>query len=577
MLQVKEFPQTMAHMEIDRSDMKKCLVSGLFREQVEWGGRTRTFYTYLAPGLTYDRNCLIVAPPDDVPVLEYIENGFWREFADQEQIFLHFLEPEGRWNLDGSDADYMNQVYIQVQSRTCYVTIQDNVYAVGIGKGATVAQQALMDMTSEWSGLATFGDPEDAAMNNAVTTRQAQDMGQVELTVSASKAQLPVWMLWSEPAKANKAVKDYWKKQNDAGEERFSNEAADEIYFPSTVYKKSSVNEEKIAQVRITSHFSLEPGKNLPPELFRTVWQFLAMARRHRCYGQKALRNYMEPEAYGARLYTMEHQGFTRLWYEYVPEHVKEAGVPVPLVVCMHGRGGSAESFMDLSGLSRVAEERDFIAVFPESSIYQQRPGGIRNVLCWNGACQNEERDDVAFILKVIEDVKRRYAIDEGRIYACGQSSGGAMTSRLAMDAPRVFAAVSPWSAIKEPQRRIPLPETMDPPVPYLFLLGEHDWLCVDKDKGELEYRVTPDIAEFIRNLIRIYGLGETPRKYRCGEIQYYVYVNEKQTPMLTVGTVKDMSHANYPRESWIAYDEFFSRFSRAEDGALLYMGEPAV
>ena len=42
MLQVKEFPQTMAHMEIDRSDMKKCLVSGLFREQVEWGGRTRT-------------------------------------------------------------------------------------------------------------------------------------------------------------------------------------------------------------------------------------------------------------------------------------------------------------------------------------------------------------------------------------------------------------------------------------------------------------------------------------------------------------------------------------------------------
>ena len=92
MLQVKDFPQTMAHMEIDRSDMKKCLVSGLFREQVEWGGRTRTFYTYLAPGLTYDRNCLIVAPPDDVPVLEFIENGFWREFADQEQIFLHFLD-----------------------------------------------------------------------------------------------------------------------------------------------------------------------------------------------------------------------------------------------------------------------------------------------------------------------------------------------------------------------------------------------------------------------------------------------------------------------------------------------------
>ena len=45
---------------------------------------------------------------------------------------------------------------------------------------------------------------------------------------------------------------------------------------------------------------------------------------------------------------------------------------------------------------------------------------------------------------------------------------------------------------------------------------------------------------------------------------------------MLTVGTVENMSHANYPRESWIAYDEFFSKFTRAEDGTLLYMGVPA-
>lgn len=45
---------------------------------------------------------------------------------------------------------------------------------------------------------------------------------------------------------------------------------------------------------------------------------------------------------------------------------------------------------------------------------------------------------------------------------------------------------------------------------------------------------------------------------------------------MLTVGTVKNMSHANYPRESWIAYDEFFAKFSKTEDGRLLYMGEEA-
>lgn len=43
---------------------------------------------------------------------------------------------------------------------------------------------------------------------------------------------------------------------------------------------------------------------------------------------------------------------------------------------------------------------------------------------------------------------------------------------------------------------------------------------------------------------------------------------------MLVVGTVKDMTHANYPRESWIAYDEFLCKFSKSADGTLYYMGE---
>ena len=60
-----------------------------------------------------------------------------------------------------------------------------------------------------------------------------------------------------------------------------------------------------------------------------------------------------------------------------------------------------------------------------------------------------------------------------------------------------------------------------------------------------------------------------------CGEITYYVYFNRNHVPMLVVGNVKDMTHANYPRESWIAYDEFLCRYSKLKDGTLLYMGRP--
>lgn len=568
------FPQDVGTLEVDRTEQKRCLFSGLFEEELELNGTVRKFYTYLTPGLLYNQRCLVVAPPDEVDPLDYLETSGWMALADREKIFLHVLAPlEGGWAMDGSDADYMNKVYTQIQARNYYVTMQDNIYAVGLGRGAAVAQQAAMKMTSEWSGLATFGDLDSAAMLNAEVCAGAESTGGTELIISAAKTQLPVWMLWRENSGANAQVCRYWMAQNDSDGEPFSNAFADEIYFPSTVCKTSQINEEKIAQVRVTNGFTGEPDS----ALIAAVWGYIGKARRHRCFGTKTLRIFEDPVEYGAEFHTMEHEGFTRLWYEYVPDRVKKSADPVPLVVVLHGRGGSAESFMDLSGMNRVAEERGFIAVFPESSIYQQCPGGLPNVLSWGGQYQGRQMDSAEFILAVVDDVKARRNIDASRVYLCGQSSGGMMTAQMALRAPNVFAAASPWSSLINPQRQEPFPETIHPAIPLMFLFGNHDWLCADPENGELEYRVKKRVADFLRSVIKIYGLNETPLRYTCGEIDYYVYRNAKNVPMLTVGSVKNMSHANYPKESWIAYDEFMCQFSRREDGTLLYMGEEAT
>jgi hypothetical protein len=263
-------------------------------------------------------------------------------------------------------------------------------------------------MSSEWSGLASFGELDAHAMLNAEALQGAQNTGKTELSINAAKVQVPVWMGWKENTDDNADVCAYWKKQNDADTERFANALADEIYFPSTVCKSSQINEEKISQVRVTNGYT----GPMTRELADAVWAFLSKACRHRGYGHKMLRNRIDPDAYGFEKHTMEHQGFTRLWYEYVPESVKKSGAKAPLVLCMHGRGGSAESFLSLSGISRVAEERNFIAVIPESGVYQQRPGSVRNTLLWNGEYKGEKIDDVAFLLKVVEDVKTRRAID---------------------------------------------------------------------------------------------------------------------------------------------------------------------
>jgi hypothetical protein len=240
MLEVKHFPVDMSALEIDRTDTKRCLVSGLFEETVKVGDSQRHFYTYLAPGMHNNRPCLVLAPPEQVPVLEYLEKTFWLDFAKKNQIFLHVLIPEGEtYCLDGSDAAYMNRVYMEIQSRRFYVTMQDNIYAVGIAGGASVAMQAAMEMASEWSGLATFGEISAETFQHSQPLHDTQQTGKTELVINGVKAPLPVWMSWSENSGANEETCRYWKCQNDVSGDRFSNCWADEIYFPSSICKKS--------------------------------------------------------------------------------------------------------------------------------------------------------------------------------------------------------------------------------------------------------------------------------------------------------------------------------------------------
>ena len=42
---VNRFPQDVGTLEVDRTEQKRCLFSGLFEEEVELNGTARKFYT----------------------------------------------------------------------------------------------------------------------------------------------------------------------------------------------------------------------------------------------------------------------------------------------------------------------------------------------------------------------------------------------------------------------------------------------------------------------------------------------------------------------------------------------------
>ena len=568
-LTIQPLPQDMSAIPVDLAHPNRTLLHGCFAERASVNGTERTFLTYIPEDLEYCQPCLAAVPPSDADPLEFLQSSGLRELAEKKRLYVHVLVPTKPWQEDADAADFLNAVYAAVQGRDYYVTMQDNIYACGFGDGASVAHTACAKMASEWSGLFTFGDLSGALALGAETA-QSSEQGGLELKIEAKQAQLPVWIVAERESENVRKALEYWKGQNDVSPEPLSGQGADKIWQPQPMRKYSEVNEEHVAQVRLTLG-STEPS----PEKLENVWSYIGMARRHRGYGKKILRVFKDPIACGATKHEMTYKGMARTWYEYVPARCTP-DKKWPLVLCMHGRGGTAETFFDISCMSLVAEDRGFIAVFPQAGLHQQKRGGLKNVLFWCGDRDGVPEDDAGFLRTMIADISSRLPVDPGRIYSTGQSSGGMMTDVLWYAASDLFAACASWSGMFHPKKircRCPMSE---PVLPTLFICGEGDALCTSKTPDpDLPFNLIPELKADILFKLERFGLKlDGWETWTCEPITWFCWRDEQGVPMLTVGIVKDMAHANYPEESRLTWDEYLCQFSKDEQGRLLWRGK---
>ena len=241
----------------------------------------------------------------------------------------------------------------------------------------------------------------------------------------------------------------------------------------------------------------------------------------------------------------------------------------------MHGRGGSAETFFDMSGMSVVAEERRFIAVFPEAGLHQQKKDGLRNVLLWCGEYEGKPIDDVKFIRAMIADIEERLPVDRSRIYACGQSSGGMMSDLLGYTAGDLFAAAAPWSALRSPSRMYCQYPESKCITPTMWIYGDQDFLCAGKGKEEvLPFPLNEEMREILAEKLEHFGLDiHRQQRWETFPISWCGFADSKGIPLAVIGRVANMVHANYPELSWISYDQFLCHFSKDENGDVYYCG----
>lgn len=119
-----------------------------------------------------------------------------------------------------------------------------------------------------------------------------------------------------------------------------------------------------------------------------------------------------------------------RTYQLYVPAGLKQK--PAPLLVTMHGLGGSGGQHAEKSELHLTADRHGFVLVSPT---------GPRS---WD----NSDRGlDIGFLRDVVAEVRADHCIDGRRIFASGHSNGGFMTHRLACDAADLFAAGASMAA----------------------------------------------------------------------------------------------------------------------------------
>jgi polyhydroxybutyrate depolymerase len=161
--------------------------------------------------------------------------------------------------------------------------------------------------------------------------------------------------------------------------------------------------------------------------------------------------------------YTVRHGGRERVYLVHVPKTYR-ANTPMPVVIAMHGGGGSA-SYMAKDENYRLiskSDEAGFIAVFPNGT--GALPSGA--LATWNaGICCGKARDnnidDVGFIRTMMARLNTQVSVDRRRVFATGMSNGGMMSYRLACEMPdmiRGIMAVAGTDGTKTCNPRSPVP-----------------------------------------------------------------------------------------------------------------------
>lgn len=559
MMEIKEFKSDYIgnFKKIDPNNPYWQLNIGLFHLPLNVQGCSA--FVYLPPHTTCSCWSIALLLPDDMSVDEFFSKTAWNRVADKEKLVLFLLKPNTKWEFCDSPTACVEGLRDKLEIRDHYVTQVFFAYLVGYDQGASVALSYTANHPASYAGFGYVGKFE--CHKDYLRSSNSNLLPYIK----CDEVPVPAYFRVREKSESLKCAFEHFQVRNNATAQIF-HDGSRYVSYSTQNEARDTINGQFVADVIA----DICPDEELySPEATVEIWKQVHRTIRTTGVGPGGLHKFRTLEEIGITTHELIIDGFKRHWCEYIPKRNVSRKAKRPVVVFCHGGTQVAESGLYAAEWFNVAESRDFIVLFPSGGMAQTRLNA-NPMPTWNIDCkQDNYMDDEQFIREMIRDLSEREEIDYSRIYITGHSMGSGMTQRCLLDMPDIFAAGASNSGVTLGEFNLPTTKT-DYNVACLIAIGEHDVDNFDLNNSE---RVRRNLEYWIdRNNLEPFEEGGS---YNSGRYYNTVWCNKKGVPMLRYIAVLDKTHSVMPQDAWTYYDDYLCKFSRDENGNLLYLGKP--